>query len=155
MAQMLARRKCEAWVNSNNALKNQKILVLAADTLVAISGRVLGKPKNISEAQYYLGLLSGQTHSVITGVCVYAFDSEVYFESAVTTKVEFRALEDDEISKYIASGEPMDKAGAYGIQGEGRRFVKTFEGSWSNVVGLPMEYIETLFKENNWDVGRK
>ena len=155
MAQMLARRKCEAWVNSNNALKNQKILVLAADTLVAISGRVLRKKKNISEAQYYLGLLSGQTHSVITGVCVYAFDSEVYFESAVTTKVEFRALEDDEISKYIASGEPMDKAGAYGIQGEGRRFVKTFEGSWSNVVGLPMEYIETLFKENNWDVGRK
>lgn len=110
--------------------------ILAADTVVAIDGRILGKPKEISDAFHMLSELSGRTHSVYTGVCIKSSErTKLFFEQ---TKVEFYPLTDDEINSYIATGEPMDKAGAYGIQEKGGLFVKKINGDFFNVVGLPV-----------------
>lgn len=114
--------------------------VLAADTVVAISGRVLGKPRDRADAVGMLRSLSGATHEVWTGVTLIAGGDETVF--SVRTLVTFRELSDDEIGGYVDGGEPMDKAGAYAIQGGAAGFVSTIDGSWTNVVGLPVE--ETL-----------
>lgn len=112
-----------------------KAPVLAADTVVTIGRRILGKPGNEKEAADMLRALSGKTHEVLTGVAVIR---DGCMQSAVEkTEVTFRILNNDEIKDYIHTGEPMDKAGAYGIQGLGARFVVAVKGSWSNVVGLP------------------
>lgn len=111
--------------------------ILAADTVVAIDGTVLGKPEDEREAVQMLARLSGRTHEVLTGVAV-LWKGEM--RSAVEkTEVTFRVLEAHEIEDYIRTGEPMDKAGAYAIQGLGARFVVNVKGSWSNVVGLPKD----------------
>lgn len=114
--------------------------VLAADTVVAISGRVLGKPRDRADAVGMLRSLSGATHEVWTGVTLIAGGDETVF--SVRTRVTFRELSGDEIGAYVDGGEPMDKAGAYAIQGGAAGFVSTIDGSWTNVVGLPVE--ETL-----------
>ncbi len=112
-------------------------LIIAADTVVAIDGEILGKPADEADAARMLSLLSGKSHSVFTGVCVIRSDgSEVCF--AEETKVEFRSLSGQEISAYIATGEPMDKAGAYGIQDRGALLVRRIEGDYYNVMGLPV-----------------
>lgn len=109
--------------------------VLGADTVVVLDGEVLGKPKDEADAERMLRELSGRTHHVLTGVAVI---KEGTMHSAVcTTAVHFRSISQDEIQRYIATGEPMDKAGAYAIQGIGQKFVEHMEGSYSNVVGLP------------------
>lgn len=153
-ATTIARRKAKAWTSAHKHLKSQRILVLSADTIVAFGDRLLGKPKNFSEAKEFLRLLSGKTHSVITGFCIFAMDSGTVYEQAVVTDVTFRPLADEEISDYVASGEPMDKAGAYAIQGEGGKFVQNYQGSWSNVVGLPMEQVELALGSHGWHVDR-
>lgn len=111
-------------------------IVIAADTVVALEGAVLGKPRSEEDAYAMLSALSGREHHVYTGVTV------LQGERAVTeheeTAVVFRALEPDEIRGYIATGEPMDKAGAYGIQGRGALLVSGIRGDYSNVVGLPV-----------------
>lgn len=112
--------------------------VLAADTAVVIDEHILGKPADAADARRMLGLLSGRTHQVMTGVCL---DSEVRL---ATTAVEFAPLSPDEIDQYVASGEPMDKAGAYAIQGLASRFVTRIDGSYSNVVGLPVALVYQL-----------
>ncbi len=114
--------------------------VLAADTVVALGARILGKAEDEDDAKRTLATLSGEEHVVHTAV-VLAVDGEVE-ELLVTTAVRFRALSSDEIDRYVATGEPMDKAGAYGIQGEGGALVAEVRGSYTNVVGLPLE--ETL-----------
>ena len=129
-------------------------LVLAADTMVVLRGRHLGKPKDALQAEQYLASLSGQTHSVITALWLSPTDGRAAVSCAVTTLVTFRKLSADEIQSYVASGEPMDKAGAYGIQGQAKNFVSRVEGSTSNVVGLPMEELERLIAENGFIVGR-
>ena len=112
-------------------------LIVASDTVVAAQGEILGKPADKEDAKRMLRLLSGRSHSVFTGVCVIAQDgSEHYF--AEQTIVEFRTLSDSEINAYIATGEPMDKAGAYGIQGKGALLVRRIEGDYYNVMGLPV-----------------
>ncbi len=116
-------------------------LVLGADTVVVLDGRVLGKPGDADEAREMLRALSGRTHEVITGVALARQDgaeAEVLALEHVRTKVTFRDLREAEIEAYVAGGEPMDKAGAYGIQGRGALLVRKIEGCYSNVVGLPL-----------------
>jgi septum formation protein len=112
---------------------------LGADTVVVLDGRILGKPRDEVEARAMLGALSGRAHEVWTGVALVT-DAGVRVE-AVRTAVWFRRLEEAEIAAYVASGEPMDKAGAYGIQGGAARFVDRLDGSYTNVVGLPVEMV--------------
>lgn len=155
----LATVKAEAFVKQNKPLKPGHYLILAADTLVALGDQILGKPRDAEEAHRFLRLLSGKTHSVITGLCLIEIGrsgQEVRRWSGFeTTLVQFRDLAESEIRSYIATGEPMDKAGAYGIQGAAKEFVSSFQGSWSNVVGLPLEKFESVLKENGWDIGRR
>ncbi len=110
--------------------------VLGADTVVAANGRILGKPKDSADAYDMLRMLSGKIHSVYTGVCIKRGEKESSFFQK--TDVEFYPLTDDEIYEYIATGEPMDKAGAYGIQEKGFFMVKRINGDYYNVVGLPV-----------------
>ena len=110
--------------------------ILAADTVVVVSGRILGKPTGPAEARRMLSMLSGVVHEVLTAVVVRHAGSET--SEVVSTRVRFAALTAAEIEWYVESGEPDGKAGAYAIQGLGSRFVDWIEGSWSNVVGLPV-----------------
>lgn len=111
-------------------------LVLGADTVVVLDGRTLGKPKDAADAEAMLTALSGRTHTVCTGLTL-CRGPEVLTE-AEQTQVTFRALRPEEIRAYVRSGEPLDKAGAYGIQGLGCLFVSGIRGDYSNVVGLPL-----------------
>lgn len=118
-------------------------LVLAADTVVVLGDAILGKPRSPEEAEAMLQRLSGRTHEVITGVALRGPDRREHFH--VRTEVEFRALGAEEIRTYVRGGEPMDKAGAYAIQGGASGFVRAVRGSYTNVVGLPLaECIERL-----------
>ena len=110
--------------------------VIGADTLVILDGKVLGKPENPEDAVRMLTALSGKRHKVITGCAVCKNGACRSFSSV--TEVEFYPLDDREISDYVATGEPLDKAGAYGIQGRGALFVKSINGDYFNVVGLPV-----------------
>lgn len=120
-----------------------KAIVLGADTVVAIEGRILGKPADDSDARAMLRLLSGKMHEVITGVCLRSEEKTVCFHTA--TAVLFRDLSEEEIAAYVATGDPLDKAGAYAIQNGAAGMVRRIDGSYSNVVGLPLcEVIEAL-----------
>jgi septum formation protein len=122
--------------------------VLAADTVVLVDNAMLGKPVDPADARRMLRLLSGRDHMVLTGVCLInpqAASGRVQTSTSRTT-VGFASLTDAEIDWYVASGEPMDKAGAYAIQGLASRFVTTIEGSYSNVVGLPVALVYDLCK---------
>ncbi len=110
--------------------------VIGADTVVAVDGAILGKPQDARDAAQMLRLLSGREHSVFTGVTLLKGEKELSFFTE--TKVTFFPLSDAEIEKYIATGEPMDKAGAYGIQGYGSLLVEKIDGDYFNVVGLPI-----------------
>jgi septum formation protein len=115
------------------------LLVIGSDTVVSLDGEILGKPSDEEEAFSMLSRLSGRTHQVYTGVAVLAGTERieqqiVFFEK---TDVDFYPVSEEEIRSYIASGEPMDKAGAYGIQGRGGRFVRRIRGDYNTVVGLP------------------
>ena len=114
----------------------QDAVVIGADTLVELRGRTLGKPRDEEEAFAMLRALSGNTHSVYTGVTV--LRGERSLSEAEHTSVRFRPLSDGEIRRYIATGEPMDKAGAYGAQGLGSLFVEGLQGDFFNVMGLPL-----------------
>ena len=116
--------------------KNENDIVIGADTVVCIDGTILGKPENEKDAKRMLRLLSGKTHSVFTGICV--IKGEEIENIAVETKVKFFELTESEIEQYVKTGEPLDKAGAYGIQGYGSLLVEGIEGDYFNVVGLPV-----------------
>ena len=115
---------------------DKKSMVIGADTVVAYKGQILGKPKDEEDAKKMLTMLSGQTHEVYTGVCVIEDgEKKTFFEE---TKVTFYEITDEQISKYIKTGEPMDKAGSYGIQGKAAVFIKGIKGDYYNVVGFPI-----------------
>jgi len=119
--------------------------VLAADTVVFCNGRILGKPGNRDEAREMLSSLSGRVHKVVTSFCWYHGRRKIRRVRSVESRVEFKNLTSDEIERYTASDEPMDKAGAYAVQGLGSFMVRAVHGSYSNVVGLPVaEVIETM-----------
>ena len=122
-------------------------LVLAADTAVVVDGEILGKPTGSEDAARMLRLLSGRTHQVVSGVCLLK-DHERVVETVVeVSTVEFAALSAAQIAWYVGSGESMDKAGGYGIQGLASRFVTRIEGSYSNVVGLPIAVVYRMCTE--------
>ncbi len=124
------------------AARRPELPVLGADTVVALGRRIYGKPGSRAEAEEMLHSLSNCTHQVFTGV-VFVWHGES-FQAVETTEVSFGPMSDDEISAYVAGGEPMDKAGAYAIQGQAEAFIRGIQGSWSNVVGLPLYCVRTL-----------
>lgn len=138
-AMEIAKRKAEAAAVDG-------AFVLAADTIVDHEDQLLGKPQDELDAHAILRLLSGETHRVVTGVALRAPDGAVRAEYGETL-VTFRELTDEEIDAYIRSGEPMDKAGAYAIQGKAKAFVARIQGPMDNVVGLPMGVVRKLLAE--------
>lgn len=153
-ASQLATLKANACLEQHKSLNTQGFLVLAADTIVALGGQMLGKPESASQAAEFLRRLSGKTHRVISGLALLESGSRKLWTGFDETMVEFKTLSDREIADYVATGEPMDKAGAYAIQGLGGQFVSRYKGSWSNVVGLPLEKLEKALDENGWSVHR-
>jgi len=137
----LAVRKAQAGLTHWLELGGDKLdVALGADTMVVLDAQILGKPTTSGEAEEMLYKLSGRTHLVLTGVALMDGSGKIV-ANVVETIVRFRSLRAEEIKEYVASGEPMDKAGAYGIQGEARKFVASIQGSLTNVIGLPMEYL--------------
>ncbi|MCL2842170.1 MAG: Maf family protein [Oscillospiraceae bacterium] len=128
-----------------------KQLVLAADTMVCLNGELLGKPEHEAEAAVILSRLSGAKHTVYTGVAL-LLDGQVQ-TACEATDVYFRPLTDEEIRRYVATGEPMDKAGAYGIQGKAATFVRRIEGDIYNVIGLPLCLVAELSREMGVQIG--
>lgn len=122
--------------------KNENCTVIGADTVVAIDKKILGKPQDTEEAKEMLSLLSGKEHSVFTGVTVIKGEKRESF--FCETKVKFYELSDEDIDNYIKTGEPLDKAGAYGIQGFGSLLVEKIDGDYFNVVGLPISKLNQL-----------
>ena len=114
--------------------------VIGADTIVVLDGRIFGKPADEADARRMLAELSGRTHQVITGVCLVRNGQTEAF--AETTDVRFKEISAEDIAAYVATGEPLDKAGAYGIQGRGGAFVDSVDGDYDNVVGLPVARLE-------------
>lgn len=125
-------------------------LVLAADTVVAIDGRLLGKPEDPADARRMLAELSGRAHQVLTGIALCDVDRALLLAQMEVTQVRFAVLDAAEIAWYVDSGEPLDKAGAYAIQGQGAIFVEAIEGSYSNVVGLPLALLYRLLRRMGW-----
>jgi septum formation protein len=146
------RADMEEVVKANARLKGEAVakkypeaLVISADTIVALNDHIMGKPKNEQDAFEMLKALSGQTHRVYTGLGL--FNDKRFVLDAVCTQVRFRNLSDEEIWAYINTGEPFDKAGGYGIQGQGALLVEGINGCYYNVVGLPLTRLFTMLKE--------
>ncbi len=133
-------------------------VIIGADTVVAIDGAVLGKAHTKEDAQRMLSMLSGKTHQVITGLAVIIPAGEsptgvqIIESVASINNVTFKPLAGEEIEWYIQTGEPLEKAGAYGIQGLGAMFVEKIEGSYSGIVGLPLEILYEIFRRNDYMV---
>lgn len=131
-----------------NGKRQPELLVIGADTVVCCEGKILGKPHSREAATEMLTALQGRSHEVYTGVTLYSQSETVTFFEC--TQVEFYPMTEVEISEYIDSKEPMDKAGAYGIQGLGARFVKGIRGDYNNVVGLPVGRLYQELKSRGW-----
>jgi septum formation protein len=127
------------------AAKNPKSLVIGADTVVVVDDKILGKPRDRADAARMLKFLSGRTHQVYTGICV-IFD-EAEHSAYECTDVTFGSLADDVISRYVSSGEPMGKAGAYAIQGRGAVLIESICGCYFNVVGLPIHKLSDILND--------
>jgi septum formation protein len=155
LVRRLSKEKALAVLKTS--LVNQTSIVIAADTIVVINGQILGKPNDNSEAYKMLRKLSGKTHLVLTGVFVAKLDKNQNLEKiksygqVVKTKVTMKKLNPDTIRAYIRSGEPKDKAGAYAAQGLGMALIEKVNGSYSNVVGLPVAQLLKIF-ESKFDV---
>ena len=138
----LARRKALAA-----AERYDRGVIIASDTLVSLDGAPLGKPEDAADAHRMLRALSGREHEVFTGVCLIDAQTGRLQVREVRTGVTFRALTDAEIDAYIATGEPMDKAGAYAIQGGAAPFVAALDGEFENVVGFPVIEVKSMLAE--------
>jgi septum formation protein len=143
-AERLARRKALA------VAAQETLPVLAADTLVACDGRSLGKPATVAEAAAMLRRLAGRDHEVVTGVCLVVGGAAR--SGLERTVVRFQPMSEGEIERYVATGEPMDKAGAYHVDGRGAWFVRSVDGSPSNVAGLPIPLLARLAREAGLDL---
>jgi septum formation protein len=129
------------------ASRVSKGIIIAADTIVVFREKVLGKPKNKRKAQVMLRKLSGNEHKVITGITVIDAKTKDIKQTVVITRVKFRKLDKGLINRYIATGEPLDKAGAYGIQEKGSLLVESIKGDYFNVVGLPLNPLNQLLEK--------
>lgn len=127
--------------------------IIGADTIVLLEGAILGKPRNRKEALWMLDMLQGKAHEVYTGLCLLRLMDERVAKKAVRTLVQVRALSDEEMAWYLRTGEPFDKAGGYAIQGYGSILIRGIEGSYTNVVGLPLtELVEMLHDTGAWNL---
>lgn len=153
----IARRKAEAVRTRlhDEGLNYPDHVVLTADTLVCLDNQTLGKPETEQMAFEFLKSLSGRSHEVKTGIILLDLNSQELVSHIETTTVHFRQLGDAEILDYIASKEPLDKAGAYAIQGQGGKFVTHYDGDFNNVVGLPLQALEKLFTLKSWEFLRQ
>jgi len=137
---------------ATTASPTESEIALAADTVVVIKGRILGKPESQLDARAMLLALSGETHTVLSGVAVLSSQMAAPEVQVVQTLVDIDAMSPDTIERYVATGEPMDKAGAYAIQGLGSVFVRAIQGSYSNVVGLPLSVTRTLLLRHGVEI---
>ena len=126
--------------------------VLGADTIVVLDGQVIGKPEDEKHAEWMLNSLSGREHQVVTGFAIVHAGRELFVKSSSVSKVRFRNVAPDDIKRYVAGGEPMDKAGAYAIQGGAAMWVESYSGSYSNIIGLPMEDVRETFLGLGYDI---
>lgn len=145
--QRLAEEKAQVVWNAYQSLDTEEepLVVLGADTCVVSDGHILGKPIDSADARRMLKLLSGRTHAVLTGIAVVA--ARRVARDVEITQVTFNQLDDTDIAEYIASGEPLDKAGAYAIQGYAARWIPRIEGCYFNVVGLPIARTIALLEQ--------
>lgn len=128
--------------------RNPGSWVIGADTVISLAGTILGKPKDAADAMIILKQLVGTTHQVITGICCCRLDRDFRAVWAETTRVAFIDADEDVLAAYIRTGEPLDKAGAYGVQGIGSFLVSRIEGSCTNVIGLPMDSVVLFLLKN-------
>lgn len=153
VVQDLAKRKALCGVEVWRCQQGfEADILLSADTIVVLDERIFGKPGSEDDAREMLQTLSGRTHKVMTAMAIADVDSDNHLSietSLDITTVSFRDISDQEIMDYIATGEPMDKAAAYGIQGQAGKFVAWIEGSLTNVIGLPMELLSVKLQEKN------
>ena len=145
----IARRKAKAC-SELPQVKGLDAIIVSADTLVCLDGTTLGKPENEQMAFDYLTALSGRDHEVKTAIILVDQQTQKEVSHIETTMIFFKKLSVQEINDYVATKEPMDKAGAYGIQGLGGKFVENYVGDFNNVVGLPLQALEKIFKMNSW-----
>jgi septum formation protein len=154
----LARDKARQVLSRSDEFSPTIEIVIGADTEIVLGGQVLGHPHNEEEARRILRRLSGQTHQAVTGLALINANSGREIVDCVSTRVRFKTLSDDEIEQYVESGEPIGKAGAYGIQGKGALFVEEIDGSYSNVVGLPLERLSEMLDQECqmpiWDIDK-
>lgn len=146
-AEDFVRRMAQEKACSVAQVSAEGNLVLGADTVVDIDGQMLGKPKDAADARRMLCLLSGREHRVVTGICLVRAPERVEALQHETTRVTFCVLGDDEIRAYVASGETLDKAGAYAIQGLASKFIVRVDGCFFNVVGLPVSRVYSVLKK--------
>jgi septum formation protein len=151
----LARHKAETCLREIGVDDVAGLPLIAADTVVVVEGTILGKPVDARQATEFLNRLKARCHEVKTAVCVHGPPPAGTVTFCETTRVCFRDLTAQEIERYVATGEPFDKAGGYGVQGAARAFVSRLDGSLSNVVGLPMERLLNILKANANDVDRR
>ena len=142
---ILLGRKKATWV----AKEHPHNLVIGADTMVVLENKIIGKPTDAENSRQILRQLSGQEHKVITGVAV--VHSKIFSEVSIS-HVRIKVLNTREINSYVESGEPMDKAGAYAIQGEGSFLIENYSGSYSNIIGLPMDLLKDLLQKLNFSI---
>jgi len=149
----IARRKAEAALHllRDQGLAFADSVILSADTMVCFKSNILGKPEDEKAAFEFLNLLSGNQHQVKTALYLLDLSTNENISHIETTQVFFRKISAQEINDYIATKEPLDKAGAYGIQGAGGKLVEKNEGDFNNVFGLPLQALENLFRLKQWN----
>jgi septum formation protein len=146
----LAREKARVAAQQHSKHGATPAIYIGADTTVALHEHILGKPESTEDARWMLRELSGQTHEVLTGLALVTVPDGRELSHVETTKVTFAPLSDEEIESYLATGEPFDKAGAYGIQGFAGKYVTRIEGCYFNVMGLPISRLWTMLRELGW-----
>ncbi|HKV46797.1 MAG TPA: Maf family protein [Candidatus Acidoferrales bacterium] len=148
---VLRLAKTKAQIVATTAAKNsERAFILGADTTVVCDGRIFGKPENAAEAREMLHALSGKTHEVCTGIAIVRTPDGLQAAGFETTRVAFLPLSQDQIDAYIATGEPYDKAGGYGIQGLAGKFIPRIEGCYFNVMGLPLSRAWQMLRALGW-----
>jgi septum formation protein len=148
----LAVRKAEAWVASRKPSELKDILVLSADTVVALGDTILGKPVDEAENLSFLRQMSGREHVVINAVCLVKAESGELAVGHGLSRIHFRQLTDEEMRAYVESHDGLDKAGGYGIQGEAGKFIERLDGDFDNVMGLPIAVVNRMLAAKGWDV---
>jgi septum formation protein len=146
----LVQRLADAKADLAAARAVGPAIVLAADTVVTLEGRIFGKPRSSDDARHMLEALSGRTHAVVTGVTLIRLPDAERRSFVESTLVHFAQLSAEEITRYLATGEPHDKAGAYAIQGRAGRYIPRIEGDYFNVVGLPLARVTQALAELGW-----